>query len=318
MVACRVCGNEDGNLRFLARETMYGWNEKFAYFQCGGCGCLQIEEIPANLARYYGGSYYSYCAPPTQGRLSRYLKRERAKYFLTGQSLVGRAVSRFTKAPQFLHWVRMAKAGLDDRILDVGCGSGALLGQMRASGFRDLTGLDPFVEERVAVASGLRILRTTLDTVEETFDFVMLNHSFEHLPDPVESLRHVHRLLAPSRMAMVRIPVASSFAWETYGTDWVQLDAPRHVCLHTVRSMELLAKAGGFNLVNVEFDSTAFQFWGSEQCARGIALNSAKSFSVDPRASSFTQSEIEVYSRRAHQLNIDRAGDQAAFYLERI
>jgi len=39
----------------------------------------------------------------------------------------------------------------------------------------------------------------------------------------------------PGGWCVIRIPTVSSFAWEHYREQWVQLDAPRHFFLHKVR-----------------------------------------------------------------------------------
>ena len=43
---CRICGNDKNNKPFEVREMLYGTKEKFDYFQCAECECLQISEYP--------------------------------------------------------------------------------------------------------------------------------------------------------------------------------------------------------------------------------------------------------------------------------
>src|SRR5690606_13809129 len=113
----------------------------------------------------------------------------------------------------------------------------------------------------------------------------------------------------------IRVPVADSWAWRHYGTDWVQLDAPRHLFLHTRRSLDLLAADAGLVVERVADDSGAFQFWGSEQYRRDIPLRDPRSYAVNPRASDFTAAQIREFRRRAADLNARGEGDQASFYL---
>jgi hypothetical protein len=44
----------------------------------------------------------------------------------------------------------------------------------------------------------------------------------------------------------------------------VQLDCPRHLAIHTSRSMEQAAGLAGLTIAKTVYDSSAFQFWGSE------------------------------------------------------
>ena len=59
---CRICGNENLNHCYAAREMMFGFRDEFEYFQCSECDCLQISDYPVDVAKYYGDSYYSYQA----------------------------------------------------------------------------------------------------------------------------------------------------------------------------------------------------------------------------------------------------------------
>src|SRR5256885_2327700 len=79
--------------------------------------------------------------------------------------------------------------------------------------------------------------------LDGSWNMVMFNHSFEHLPEPVQVLRRVARLLSPDGVCVIRIPVAGSYAWRRYREDWVQLDAPRHLFLHTTASLGKAAAA---------------------------------------------------------------------------
>jgi len=94
----------------------------------------------------------------------------------------------------------------------------------------------------------------------------------------------------------------------------VQLDAPRHIFLHSVRSIEICAEVAGLRVADIDFDSTAFQFWGSEQYKRGIPLESEQSFLKGNR-SLFKKQDIRRFREHADNLNRSQQGDQACFYL---
>ena len=58
----------------------------------------------------------------------------------------------------------------------------------------------------------------------------------------------------------------------TYGADWVQLDAPRHLTVFSREGVDALAQRHGLRVTAARDDSMAFQFWGSEQVRRRIPL----------------------------------------------
>jgi 2-polyprenyl-3-methyl-5-hydroxy-6-metoxy-1,4-benzoquinol methylase len=296
---------------------MFGLRETFEYFQCLECGCLQIAEPPADLSKYYPDNYYSFTEVPNNNAIKQYFKRRWASHILRKPNLVGMLVQRLYGAPAMFEWLARSGIGFDQPILDVGCGGGQFLHSLHDLGFRDLTGVDPYVARDIHYKNGVRVWKRTLDQMEGNYRFTILNHSFEHMDDPHAAVRNIFRLLAPGCIALLRLPIADSYAWRTYGVDWVQLDAPRHLFLHSQRSMNILARETGFEVEQIIHDGTAFQFWGSEQYRRDIPLRDERSFEVNPQQSSFTAEEMEKYSSHAAELNAAGEADQACFYLKK-
>src|SRR3546814_14684228 len=93
----------------------------------------------------------------------------------------------------------------------------------------------------------------------------MMHHSFEHMTSPRTELLKAAGLLSSGGRLLLRVPLAGKWAWDTYGINWIQLDPPRHLTLHTEESVARLAAATGFEVQAVVYDSTAFQIWGSER-----------------------------------------------------
>jgi len=315
---CRICDNRIGNIAVLPREMMFGTAETFPYFQCAGCGCLQIVEVPADLERHYPPGYYSFSGgePPTDPRWRRWLKTQRVRSALSGRGSLNRLLAPLVSVPgEIQGWMTQLGATQQSRVLDVGCGKGDLLRKLATLGFASLLGADPFVASDLKHPDGVVVRKARLEDLQGQFDVIMLHHSFEHMPDPYAVLKEVKRLLAPGGGLLLRIPLCSSEAYRTYGTDWVQLDAPRHLFLHTEGSLRSLAKRAGFRVDSVVYDSTAFQFWGSEQYRKGIPLFSPSSYAVDQSAAPFSPTQVDAWERRARELNARAEGDQACFAL---
>lgn len=64
MMKCRICGNNKNNKIYQVKEMMFGFRDKFDYFQCATCNCLQISEIPCEISKYYPDNYYSFRSLP--------------------------------------------------------------------------------------------------------------------------------------------------------------------------------------------------------------------------------------------------------------
>jgi SAM-dependent methyltransferase len=148
--------------------------------------------------------------------------------------------------------------------------------------------------------------------LDSEFDLIIFSHSLEHVPDPIEMLRTARRKLSIGGFCLVRVPTTSSEAWETYKEDWVQIDAPRHLVIPSREGLALAAGAVGLQIEKTIDDSGVFQFMGSEQYRRDIAL-------VDPKGDTlFGRRQIADWERRAAELNREGRGDQASFVLSAI
>ena len=313
-VKCKICGNDKENQAYDVREMMFSHGDVFRYFQCAKCDCLQIETIPSDLSRYYADDYYSY--QEGSGGLRNFLEKVRDRHSFSKRGIVGRLLNVMfpNKAMESL---RLLSINSKTSILDVGCGAGSLLCVLREFGMENLLGIDPYIDADLRYENGVEILRKQITDIEGRFDVMMFHHSFEHFQDPAEALGAVSRLLKPGGHCLIRIPIIPSYAWEHYGVNWVQLDAPRHICIHSIKSMEILARQAGLEVGNVVYDSTAFQLWGSQQYAEGIPLQDSRSFFVNPMKSTFSIWQIAAFARRAAALNRAGQGDQAAFHITR-
>jgi SAM-dependent methyltransferase len=316
--AWRICGNAEGNRLHYPKEMMFGWRESFEYLECGARGCLQIAQVPADLARYYPAKHYYSYKPPRRrsnpGWVLR-LRRERTRAFLGEPTLIGSAIAALSRRPEHFLSFSHARLSLDSRILDVDCGAGGLLLKLQREGFRSLLGADPFIEVDIDYGNGVRILKRRLDQVDGEFDFIMLHHSFEHMPDPAAVLRDLRRLIAPRGTLLLRIPVADCEARRLYGVNWVAWDAPRHLFLHTRASLQQLAAASGFEIREVVYDSGTQQFASSELYLRGVPYIEHGRFKPGNSPQSFSGSQWAEFQARADELNCRGAGDTACFYL---
>lgn len=90
-----------------------------------------------------------------------------------------------------------------DRVADVGAGTGIIKKELERITGKPIVGFDidmSFVArpERMVGADALR-----LPASEGTFDFVVLNHVYEHVEEPAALFRELHRVLAPGGEAYV-------------------------------------------------------------------------------------------------------------------
>lgn len=315
LYTCGVCGNDKNNVPFTAKEMMFGLRHTFDYFKCAQCGCLQIAAIPTDMNLYYPENYYSLQPAFQQGKkklrskIADFLVNQSISYQIGNCNIAGWLAQQYNpghyKDPILWMDKRMNKMA---RVLDIGCGSGSLLRRMKAAGFKNLTGIDPYLSVDVQ-EEGLSIYSKDITTLEGEYDYIMLHHSFEHMSNPHQVFAKLNSLLAKGGTALIRIPVVDSYAWRKYGMDWFQVDAPRHFFLHTVKSLNYLAQKYEFSIEHVFYDSLAYQISISEKYIRDIPFFD--------KTELFSPKETKLLKEIADRLNNALDGDRACFYLKK-
>lgn len=283
---------------------MFGLGTSHQYSECLDCGSLSLAQIP-NLTGYYPADYYS------RQQAQRPAAVELARWLVDWFALHVPGVSSRSPLP----FLRRLKITRKQRVLDVGSGAGHLLHRLSKLGYRDLHGVDLFLEAAREQAT-VRLIEGTVSDLpdERSFDLVILSHTLEHVPDPLETLQDVARRLRPPGYVIITVPVLG-WAWRHYGTNWVQLDAPRHLTIFSLRGLEALIPAAGFHLIERRFDSTSFQFWGSQAYERTLSLAD-----LLPQFGTSAWLRLEMKSLFQHPaaslLNFFKVGDQVTVVLQ--
>lgn len=301
------------------REMMFGRRDRFDYVRCGHCGAFSLTAPPKDLASYYPPDYYSFAAgADTYGRRHprAHVWRLRSELALRAPARVARRLGSRANVP--VQVMRLTGLGLTtrSRICDVGCGGGRELAELRRQGFRNLLGIDPYLGQPEVSIGDVVLRRQHVRDLDGRWDLFTLHHVLEHLPDPLGELRQLAARLEPEGAIVVGVPLADGWCARYYGPDWVQIDAPRHVMVPTVKAMEILADAAGLRVKRVTWDSWSMQFWGSEQYRMDIPLMSEQSYRLDcPGTGPFSVEEHAKWERLAEKLNRRQAGDAASFVL---
>ncbi len=315
---CRICGTNEVS-PFVAREMMFGTRDKFDYIECNECGCIQIAFYPNNISKYYPENYYSKNSSKFSGSPKNYYYRHVKRWmlhrilstsaFLENFYFSREGTKKFFSLHDELNIYKKYAPKITSRILDVGCGDGRLVNDLRTIQYFNALGIDPFIESNIYKDGRMLVQKAWLADMPGEFDLISFNHVLEHMPDQVGVLRQTRSLLSSSGMAIVRIPIASSNAWRVYRENWVQLDPPRHFYLHTEKSLKKLAEMAGFQIREIIYDSTSLQFWGSELYIRDIPLIDPSSPATDG-PSVFSKDQMDQFTREAQELNSIGQGDQ--------
>jgi SAM-dependent methyltransferase len=275
---CRGCGNALGE-RFEVAEMMYRTGESFAYFRCGACQSISRIGTPDNLEKYYDNNlYYSFDSPvpdtPKALAVRKRIMRKRDAGELFGQ-MPNRMLSKWKPNPALAdlkRYIACVKAPNPNmRVLDVGCGNGALVRRMRDASFNNVVGIDPFLADFNAI-DGVLCQSQLGDYPEYDFDLIMMHHVLEHDDDPGQLLCAAKERLALGGVVLVRVPVVSQSTWGKFGPCWAELDPPRHAYLPTVSSLEQLGQSAGLHVHRVDYEAEPFTFAASQIASQGRAF----------------------------------------------
>jgi len=297
---CPICSNEANNQILQYEEKMFRMEGLFNYINCSNCNAISIIRPPEDLARYYPPADYYSVAPISVLRQTLMHLRDLAYiYRYPGSSLIRKYLPNSALETTLAATFKKRTS----RILDVGCGNGALLKSLARLGMSSLTGVDPLIEKDHLVGK-IRLLRGDLCAVKGVFDVITFHHSLEHIQDPKKILSEAKDLLSTQGIILVRIPTRDSLASLMYGDDWFQIDAPRHMCLHSHKSIKFVANEAGLKVAKVICDSQPMQFWASDLYRDGLQLSSHKA------RRKYQKRNRSFYRELTHYCNSNLIGDQ--------
>ena len=202
---------------------------------CSTCHCLFLDPLPGpgEIAGFYPAQYWWKAS-------SGILKKLEGVY-------------RKMALRDHVAFIASAARGGTPQLLDVGCGSGTLLGLLKERGFQ-VRGFDSSAEaSRIAksendvdVVVGTRLQDGGF--ADGSFDLVTLFHVMEHVTDPRNVLSEVRRVLRTSGRLVLQVPNIESWQFRLFGVRWYGLDVPRHVINYSSSAMKRLLEQSGFKI----------------------------------------------------------------------
>jgi SAM-dependent methyltransferase len=229
---CRLCGSR--GQRILLHDIISNCNDRFWLNKCDACSFVTIDPMPTDelLQRYYHLDYWQSEEVKTSAVLNS-LYKLRMK---TIASFIQRNTS------------------YDSKILDWGCGDGAFINLLRASGLH-CVGIDAYKTE----SNDPYILNTTIekaDFPDASFDIITCFHVLEHLPDPLNSIKHALRLLKKGGKLIVEVPNLDAIGFRMFKRNWQPLEIPTHLNHFTpVTLQKVFESAGESEVIKKEFFS---------------------------------------------------------------
>ena len=156
------------------------------------------------------------------------------------------------------------------KILDLGCGNGKFLERVQSKGQYEIHGIEMPGRSamRAEKVKGLHLKLGQLqagDYTENTFDAITLNHVFEHLTEPAETLQNIYKILKPSGVLLIAIPNIDSLQSRLFKGKWLHLDPPRHLFFFRPTHLHLALRKFGFEKVSEKHFNTEYNPFGMQQ-----------------------------------------------------
>lgn len=309
---CHICHNRIDNKVYEVKERQLNKGEIFSYLHCGKCGTLQLIDNVANIETYYPKGYPAFrTRENAEIGVAERLHRNLLLYLLLRMNIPQRDRNAILQSKyEYLNPLVGTHLHKKDSILDVGCGAGNWLCNLREEGFCNLTGVDLFTNGPKDRTGWKFISGDVYQSQLKKYDCITLHHSFEHMPNPLQVLKRIVSLLNQNGLCIIRIPVMESQAWDMFGTNWYQIDAPRHFYLYTVRAFKYLCRKAGMRVVKVLYDSEPIQFYYSK-------MYQQTDYDLKTIGKRLDKGR-DTHVRMTQEANCNQKGDQAIFYLKKM
>jgi 2-polyprenyl-3-methyl-5-hydroxy-6-metoxy-1,4-benzoquinol methylase len=169
------------------------------------------------------------------------------------------------------------------RLLEIGCGPGFLLAEMRALGWT-VQGLElsPFAAGYARDTLGLDVTEGAVEAgvfPRDSFDAVFMGDVLEHLPAPLASLRAVHTWLRVGSVAAIAVPSTLNLASARLGMALYRATGrcktlripPYHLFEYTPQTLRAMVTSAGFEVASLEQSAVPIRKMG----LRGSPLENA-------------------------------------------
>lgn len=242
---CPVCKSASITPTFSAKDFTVS-NEMFAIWECKDCTLMFTQDVPEQeqIGKYYQSDNYVSHSDTQKGFINQLYHRIRKITLSSKRKLV------------------QTETGLQTgNILDVGCGTGAFLNCMKHAGWK-ITGLEPDEGARKTAQSLYKIEPLPSPLIFQLphaeYNAVTAWHVMEHVHQLHEYVEQIKLILAPKGKAFIAVPNYTSGDAASYKENWAAYDVPRHLYHFSPRSMSVLMKMHGLEVVKMKpmwFDS---------------------------------------------------------------
>jgi 2-polyprenyl-3-methyl-5-hydroxy-6-metoxy-1,4-benzoquinol methylase len=232
---CPVCGSATINNVLQVKDYTVS-HAQFSIVECSNCTLRFTQDVPdqASIAPYYKSEDYISHTNTQNGVINRL-------YHFVRQRTIER------KRKLICSVTGLAKG----RMLDVGCGTGSFLVEMKGHGWQAI-GLEPDADARAVAKQQYGLDLQEADQLYQLpagqFDAITLWHVMEHVHDLQAYVQQLKNLLSEEGKLFIAVPNYTSGDAAAYKQYWAAYDVPRHLYHFSPSSVEVLMQMNGLKV----------------------------------------------------------------------
>jgi len=253
---CPLC-NSYGTLSYQGRDFLFNKPETYQYMQCNRCAAVFQEPMPTHdeIVRYYPYDYNVYAnIPPFKHHSNTKLGVLSYKYNYTHLDVPG-LFRLISPVISFLRYRDAIKFIPNGKGLDIGCGNGKFIRDMNSLGWQfEGVEFNPIAVD-ICRKAGLKVFHGALHTAafkDNSFDLISARHVIEHIPDPVNFMNEITRILKSGGRLVIKTPNSLALGRRRFSIYWFANDVPRHLVLLCPANLNMLAKRFGLRQIAVK------------------------------------------------------------------
>ncbi|HEY0653543.1 MAG TPA: class I SAM-dependent methyltransferase [Chryseosolibacter sp.] len=148
--------------------------------------------------------------------------------------------------------------GKEANLLEIGCGEGLLLYELRKAGFSKIEGIEPSRTAFLrAQKKGLSVYNDFLENLSlaNKYDVIVMSHVLEHVEHPIEYVRSLKAHLKPDGFLLFTQTNCEGLIARRHGRSWYAWVPEQHFWHFTERGLKKILQPLGFTVCKCTYTS---------------------------------------------------------------